>query len=227
MVRGQHDIYMRSEPSPTTVLVLSQAGVVQLLDNTTVGIADGVAVTGCPYGGTPILPTKSMATNILVIHAPISDVPIPMMPDYTDAKKFAEKHRDYQLILCGDIHRHFLIQTKYNTILNTGPMIRREATEYNFGHQPCFYLYDTETKELKREIIPHAPADQIMTRKHLETAKETQAIMVDFVERIRKTMDKEFPKIDVASNFARAMEGLDLPKSTKDLIMEVVDATGK
>jgi hypothetical protein len=219
---------MRSAVSSTAVHVLTEVGLIRLLDNKTVAMDTEVSVTGIPFGQDP-KPSRydGQTFNILVIHAPISDVPIPMMPEFMDARKFAEKHQDYQLILCGDIHRHFLIKTKYNTILNTGPMIRREATEYNFEHQPCFYLYDTETKELKREIIPHAPADQIMTRKHLETAKETQAIMVDFVERIRKTLDKEFPKIDVTSNFERAMEVLDLPKSTKDLIMEVVDATGK
>jgi len=230
MVRGQHDIYMRSDIAPTTVLVLEQTGLIQLLDNKTTywtGTRIEIGITGVPFGQDPPSRPPVYDLNILVIHAPIADIPIPGMPEFVDARKFAEKNKGYDLILCGDIHRHFLIKTKYNTILNTGPMIRREATEYNFQHQPCFYLFDTETRELRREIIPHAPADLIMTRKHLEAAKETEGMMVDFIERVRKTLDQGSPGVDVTANFKRAMDAMDLPKTTRELIMEVVDATGK
>jgi len=234
MVRGQHDTYMRSETSPSVVLVLAKVGLVRLLDRSTVVSVEGlgdkhpkIALVGVEFGKNPPLPTPKTGPRILIIHAPIADIPIPGMPEFVDAKKFADKHREYDLILCGDIHRHFCFQTKHNIILNTGPMVRREATEYNFSHQPCFYLYDTDSGELRKEIIPHAPAEQVMERKHLEMAKETEGMMVDFIARVRKTMEEESPGVDVNANFKRIMAKMDLPKTTKELILEVVDATGK
>ena len=234
MVRGQHDMYMRSEVSPSVALVLAKAGLVRLLDRGTglsgigsKGDDPKITLVGVDFGKNPTLPTPKTGPKILVIHAPISANPIPMMPEWIEAKKFAEKHRDFDLILCGDIHQHFCFKTKYNIILNTGPMLRREATEYNFEHHPCFYLYNTDTGDLRKEIIPHAPAEQVMERKHLEMAKETEGMMVDFIARVQKTLEQESPGVDVTANFKLIMGKMDLPKTTKDLILEVVDATGK
>lgn len=216
VVRGQHDMYMHSPEAPTTVSLFHDLGSVNLVEGS---FWDG-ELDGVRWGGEV---PKSSKAKILVIHAPIAEAPVFDRHDYIDARGFAEKHKNYDLIVCGDIHRHFCIKTKWNVILNCGPMMRREAVEYNFRHEPCFYVWDTDSKELVREVIPHAPAEEVLSRIHIEEQQEIKSLLSDFVEKVKKTLGSDSPGVDVMSNFKRAIEKVDLPGSTKRLIMEVVN----
>jgi DNA repair exonuclease SbcCD nuclease subunit len=221
-------MYMHSPDSAATIMMLKELNHISLaeINGAVVGSAtEPLIITGVRWGAqVPKDPPRaSRAPHVMIIHAPIAEAPVFERHDYIDARGFAEKHRGYDLILCGDIHRHFCVRTKWNVIVNTGPMMRREATEYNFIHEPCFYVWDTETKELIREIIPHRPAEEILSRKHLEVQQDIKTLLSDFVEKVKKTLSKEAPGVDVMANFKRAFETLDLPASTKELIMEVVN----
>jgi hypothetical protein len=235
MVRGQHDMYMHSPEAVTTITALKWFEHVEIMEGRGLGIGtdqphNPVWMTGIRYGedhhSIPP-PEKNQHPHILVVHAPIAESPVFERHDYIDARGFAEKNRSYDIILCGDIHRHFCIKTKWNTILNTGPMMRREATEHNFKHEPCFYWFDTDTGKLEREIIPHRNSEEILTREHLEEQKEIKVLLDDFVNSIRKTLSSESPGVDVMANLERALKSTDIPQSTKKLIQEVVDAASK
>lgn len=231
MVRGQHDMYMHSTDSPGTVIALNEFNQIKIVEGAGLKLWNDLPtlplrpiITGVPWGGeVPKAPEKGKRASILVIHAPIAEAPVFDRHDYINARGFAEKHRNYDLIVCGDIHRHFCIRTKWNVILNCGPMMRREATEYNFRHEPCFYVWDTDSKELVREVIPHAPAEEVLSRVHIEEQQEIKSLLSDFVEKVKRTLSKDSPGVDVMSNFKRAIEKVDLPGSTKRLIMEVVN----
>lgn len=230
MVRGQHDMYFHSPDASAIIQVLNRLDLVNLVEANPGMIypltgVSGFSITGVRWGESEKVgpPISKQKINILVIHAPIAEAPVFERHDYIDARSFAEKHKEYDLILCGDIHRHFCIKTKWNTILNTGPMIRREATEYNFRHEPCFYLYDTDTRELTRHVIPHEPAGKVLSRQHIDDQQEIKSLLSDFVEKVKKTLSKESPGVDVMANFKRAIAAVDLPESTKELIMEVVN----
>ena len=231
MVRGQHDMYFHSPDSSSTVQILDKLELVGLVEaNPGVLVGSEVSIAGIRWGEVEKInrPVAKQKTNILVIHAPIAEAPVFEKHDYIDARSFAEKHQEYDLILCGDIHRHFCIKTKWNTLLNTGPMIRRDVGEYNFRHEPCFYIYDTTTKELTKQIIPHEPAEKVLSRQHLDGQQEIKSLLSDFVEKVKQTLSKESPGVDVMANFRRAIATVDIPQSTKALIMEVVnDQNGK
>lgn len=218
-IRGQHDMYMHSPDAPATVSILDHFNKLHIIEGIDEHYTDGY-IEGVRWGGEV---QKSSKAKILVIHAPIAEAPVFDRHDYIDARGFAEKHRNYDLIVCGDIHRHFCIRTKWNVILNCGPMMRREAVEYNFRHEPCFYVWDTDSKELVREVIPHAPAEEVLSRVHIEEQQEIKSLLSDFVEKVRKTLGSDSAGVDVMSNFKRAIEKVDLPASTKRLIMEVVN----
>jgi hypothetical protein len=51
-------------------------------------------------------------------------------------------------------------------------MLRLEATDYNAKHEPCFYVYETVTNEIHKEVIPHKPADEVLDFSHLQTAQQ-------------------------------------------------------
>ncbi len=223
MVRGQHDMYMHSPDSATTVTALKEFDRIDIVEDQAVRMFPELYVTGVRWGADPPKEKKVNYPHILLIHAPIAEAPVFDRHDYINARGFAEKYKNYDLIVCGDIHCHFCIRTKWNVILNCGPMMRREATEYNFRHEPCFYIWDTDSKELIREVIPHAPAEEVLSRVHIEEQQEIKSLLSDFVEKVKKTLSSDSPGVDVMSNFKRAIEKVDLPGSTKRLIMEVVN----
>jgi len=135
-VAGQHDVYMYNEETKdnTTLGVLAKAGLVHILNEHPVEIRN-VRIYGASHGQEIPVPDDGLV-NILVVHEPIAMEWAGV--DYIDAEVFLKEHKEYDYILCGDIHRKFLIQKNGRTILNTGPMVRRSATEYNFKHAPGF-----------------------------------------------------------------------------------------
>jgi len=183
-VFGQHDTYMHSEATrkKTNLGILTSTYAHVLSEMPFVIPKAGVKIYGTSYGGIVPEPEIDNLENILVIHAPISDKGVWHGHEYMDAKWFLGVHTGYRLILCGDIHRHFLIQDGNRSILNTGPLLRYDASEYNITHEPCYYILDTETWELTRNIVKHEPGEKVLNREQIEITKEKQ----DTIESAKK-----------------------------------------
>jgi len=160
--------------------------------------------------------------NILVLHAPISDKAIYVGQDYISAKKFLRLHPGYDLILCADIHRHFVVSEGDRFLVNTGPILRLEANEYNFEHLPKIGIYDTVTRGLTFELIPCEPAEKILSREHLEIKSETQQMLDDFIESVK---DKSVVKTKFEDNLWEFIRLNSIEKTVEELIREVIDAT--
>lgn len=186
LVKGQHDsFYHQMGNHRTTTGVLISSGIVTLLDSKPINIGDEINIYGCSYGEEiPEILNKSFF-NILVIHAPIGDKPYGNF-EYSDAKRFLKKHKQYDLILCGDVHEKFIIEDKNRIICNTGVMLRHEASKQMMEHKPCFFVYHIDTNKIKEIIIPALPSDQVLSRDHLERKKERESNFEDFINNIQK-----------------------------------------
>ena len=188
-IAGQHDTYLyQQEAKPTTALgALERAGLVRMLNRELINQIPfgelGWSIRGVSYGQEiPRLEYRESG-EVLVIHAMITDRPLwPGQEDYTDAGKFLDKYMDYDLILCGDAHRYFMIIGEDGRIIcNTGPILRREASEGMFEHHPGFFVYDTETRDIVWEEIPHEPAEDVLSRKHIERKEERNEMLECFM----------------------------------------------
>ncbi len=192
-IYGQHDTYLYSEETryATMLGALIRAGKIRHLYNepTTIMINDkkiSYSAYGCNYGEdvpSPFL-TKD-GINILVIHAPIADEALWEGQDYLDAEKFLRANRGYKIILCGDIHQKFIIEDKGRYIVNCGPMIRREATEYNLQHHPGFWVWNIKSEKMTWQEIPHEPAEMVLTRDHIELQDEKTEMLDDFIKSVK------------------------------------------
>lgn len=183
-VYGQHDTYLYSEKTrPNTMLgVFENAGLVKILGSDptyypaiNLKHKKAFAFYGCHYekGRLKIPKPKNSADfNILVIHAPITKRALWHSQKYMDAKKFLVEHESYDIIHCGDIHRTFFLSHNGRTILNSGPMVRLTAEKYSFQHMPSFFWYDSNGSFGKVQI-PHKPADEVLTRDHIERKATT------------------------------------------------------
>lgn len=224
-IRGQHDTLYRDRDvgSMTNFNTLVNAGFIRVLGADPAPIAPMVDLYGCQYGEEiPKVEDKSIQ-NILVIHKEISDTKLPGV-DYVDAKGFLKHHKDFQIILCGDIHRKFMIQDRKGRIIcNTGPMLRTTADIYNISHTPCIFVYDTKTMRITEEKYPRAlDGELVISRSHLERNEtfslEDSEVLKEFIESMKNASTK---KIDVNENIYIILKSLDDDLLTR-LVEEII-----
>jgi DNA repair exonuclease SbcCD nuclease subunit len=185
----RHDTYLYSNETraATNLGILERSGLVKILDKKPVPLVGSnlenlIHVYGASYGEElPEVKYKGKF-NILVIHAPITDSSI---IGGMDADDFLLTNSDYDLILCGDIHRKFAMSCKSKKglrwIVNTGPMLRDSADLYNFDHEPCFAIFDTDSRSIEWAVIPHKAAEEVLSRNHLDRKADTVAMLDDFI----------------------------------------------
>jgi len=242
-VYGQHDSYMRSrENRPATTLgVLAKAGLVYILGSEPIytpwlalqpsgpkWVEGQWEIYGAGWEEAVPTPAPSDNKKILVRHAPISTEPIYVDHQYIDAMQTLEQLKQFDIILCGDIHRSFHIQKGHRHILNTGPVFRYKADEYNMKiHSPSFIALDMFTGGVEWFEIPHEPAENVLTRDHIPQVDQTD-IMIGFMDLlVRASMDKETRVVNIARAVQIALRNPDVPRDVADLMRDVMDTVAK
>jgi hypothetical protein len=156
--------------------------------------------------------------NVLVIHAPIADHEVYPGGEFINAEKFLDKN-DFDMILCGDIHRELRIIKKSKILVNTAPMLRIEAEEYNLNRKPYFLIYDSQLWNLVDEIeFPAKSGREVLTRKHIESEKKINEMLKDFVESLQD--DGEVGEVDIIARLMKKVEKA--PKEVKEIIIEIM-----
>lgn len=226
-IYGQHDTYLYNEESRsyTSLGILAAAGLVEILGSTCWHIGDkgkGVAVWGTSYGANiPKVEGWQLNVKVLVIHKEISNGPIwAGERDYTEAAKFLELYKEYDLILCGDAHQKFLHKKGKRVICNTGPLLRREASIEMMEHKPGFWVYETENCSTKWVEIPHKPADEVLSREHIEDKQEANEMLQAFIQAIKTGGQKG---LSLQDNLLRLMQDNDIEPEVRILLSEVTN----
>jgi len=223
---GQHDSYKRAnvEDSPTVLSILNKAGLVEILDKEPVKIKN-IFLYGCGWEKeVPEVKDKN-AFNILVIHSSISTKSIFPKQNFEQHKYFLRKHPDFNLILAGDIHRFFLYKNKKNRIiLNTGPFLRLEATEYNLTHKPLFYIFDTTTTKLEKTLIPCRPGIAVLDRTKIESKKLEEKILEKFIGSINSV---SVEKKNIKGFIIKEMKKSTLSRGAKIILLSLLDGRYK
>jgi DNA repair exonuclease SbcCD nuclease subunit len=175
----------------------------------------GVRIYGCHIGQEVPEVVDHEWLNILVIHAPISD-------DHPYAKynaeEFLKEHSDYDLILCGDIHKKFVIEKEGRIICNTGPMIRKTVKEWE--HAPCYFEYDTTDRTLIECEIPHEPAEDVLSHEHIEAEEKRQEMLGEFVTKVKS---KKMESTKIEKNIQTFCEQNEISTKTQDILAEVMN----
>lgn len=228
-VFGQHDTYFYSTETKdrTSLGILVKAGLFMPLSIDKPVIVQGVALYGANFGQNLCdLKRSREGYTIGVIHHSISDKPLWPGHQFTPADKYLEDNPDYDFILVGDIHRRFEVKSKDGRqLINTGPMLRREATEYNFDHKPSVYLLDTEDPKKSKWIeIPHKPANQVLSRDHIERKAEADNLLDEFVKAIGTDDVDGVSFIENLMAFSKANK---VDQKVMDVIAKFVERTNR
>ncbi len=230
-INGQHTLFMRNKNINKTIFGILQyliidTGYPQELFHQMFSygdcIGDNVYLYGNNYGDgyKDIKVRNKDAINILVTHDSIGNKSLYPGHNITKAENFLATFKDFQIILCGDIHYPFFIQQKGRVILNTGCLLRQKRIAEDMNRKPHFYTYNTETNKWKKYYVPILPVEQtfdLISKK--EESSEQGAIMIEFVEKLKQ---KEGVGIEYLKNLKLFMEENEVSKETKELIWEVL-----
>ena len=221
-VAGQHDVYMYNETSKsaTSLGILAETKLVAILNDKPLCLNKNIHLYGCSYGQEiPEIKNKDLIT-ILVIHAPIAESAAWPGQGYMDALTFLKKH-PFDIIVCGDIHQSFHKIYKGRHIINTGPMIRKEATAYNFLHKPGIFTYDISKEEMNWVEIPHKPAEEVLSRAHIEYENEANSILNEFISSINNSEIDEGS--DFVENLWKFVKQNNISQNVIDVLSEVIN----
>lgn len=205
---GQHDTYLYSETSRSATITgsLAKGGLLHILTATPT-LIEGIEVVGASFGEPVPEPPREGRNTILVVHAPISTRELWPGHKYNSAVVYSKRH-PYDLILCGDIHRKFrtIVGTKNKKYcVNTGPLLRREAKEYNFKHKPGFALWTPEaTSPLKFINVPCKPATDVLTVEASNTEKKIQRTLNDLAGGLKQA--NATPNVNIMENLERVLQ---------------------
>jgi DNA repair exonuclease SbcCD nuclease subunit len=186
-VMGQHDSYLYSEATRdyTSFGILHKANLIwDVSKKAFSNHREKYYIQGASYGQEVPNPVDDYF-NVLVIHKSISDEPLFPGHDYSDAKRFLKEH-NFDLIVCGDVHRTFMKSINGRAILNSGPMLRLEASEAMLNHKPGFWVYDVFSSGPPKWIeIPHEPADKVLSRDHIINKNDINNMLNNFIESVK------------------------------------------
>lgn len=224
-IPGQHDTYMRSpiDEAPTTMGVLIKAGLIHLLSSKATVFEDfeGERIKVYGAGWREKIPIMSGSEKkILVAHASVAEGALFPGHNYIDLYNFLSWEVNSGVILVGDVHRKFQAEVDGRIILNTGPLIRREASEYNMTHDPGFFLYDTRNEgSIEHIVVPHKSADEVFSRIKKKEVNEERKI--DLRETIAIIKDLQGDRsINIKNIVAKALESNKISDFAKKVIME-------
>ncbi len=192
-ILGQHDLYFRNSiVQETSIGILKVWNGVQILGSTPTQISPDykIHIYGCSYGDEVPEIIDPTANNILVIHRMITDRPMWVgQTDYTDASYFlAKEAKGFDVVLCGDAHRKFLIQSSSGKIIcNTGPLLRLEASQEMLEHKPCIFVYDSDLHKIEEIEVPHRPSEDVLSTTHIERKKEFEVMLTSFIDTVKNT----------------------------------------
>lgn len=216
-VYGQHDTYMYSEQTRdrTNLGVLAMTKRARILSPRPV-LYNGVRFYGASWGQEVPKPRDRRKTNVLVTHAPIGPAVYPGH-ETTSAGRFLRKHDRFDFILCGDVHRSFFKKSSGRSIVNTGPLVRKWADRATRKHTPNFVVWDSDTGNTRRFIIPHGNAQEVISTDHLE--REDQTDNTDLINEFVAAMDEyEDPEVNTTVMLREVMDRMNISAEAREVI---------
>ena len=182
---GQHDKYMRTKNESSTNLLIKLDQMTKLSENPIK--VENFYLYGCDFEEE--VPKPNTKNNILVIHDSITTKELVIKNvEFKEAEDFLLKHKEYDIIICGDIHRRFFLEINGRVIMNSGPILRKDASNYFLDYKPSFFFYDKTKKKISLIEIPHKK--NVISRTHLEL-KEKREKNINFdIGENTKNIDK-------------------------------------
>jgi len=212
---GQHDMrYRRKENTALGILIACKAVTVE---NT---LYPGVIIYHC--GWEEEIPKPSghgKNINILLIHKMIvQDSPLwHGQEGYITADNFLRNHPEYDLVVSGDNHSSFLVNTNGQTLINCGSLMRSTISQVE--HRPVVYIYDTKSMKITKHFIPIKPINSVMNLDLVEETKERNLKLEAFMERLDRNNNTV---LDFEENTLQLLKNKEIKSEVEGLVKEIL-----
>lgn len=147
VVPGQHDMLwhtLKFIDNKTCLGILNKSNfITMLIDQTKPYIFNDLVIWPCPYGTQPIRQERMKnKINILVWHNMVINKGEELWQEQKAlvSGKLLRQYKEYDLILTGDNHCHFIESYNGRFLLNSGSMMRMKTNQKD--HKPCVFRWD-------------------------------------------------------------------------------------
>jgi len=218
-VYGQHDANYHSDITNTPLAVLEMAGLVKV-PNPSIDI-DDVCVCGMNYWADKTPKPSAHATySILVCHKMVSDSDYwHGHVEYINAKAMLEGLQQFDLIITGDNHKTFTVQSNHRWLINPGSLTRIKTDQ--FDHKPAVFIVE-HTGEVTKYHVPIQSPEEVLDVTAKQKSKESeyaQRMRMEFIKRLGK-LRSEVIDLDYISMLKKALK--EEPRMVREFFEEKI-----
>jgi len=177
-------IFSSKKISMPAVHALDEEGIIQYKRKTIQ--CSNMNIIGFPWGSTPKnIKTKAEKgkVNVAIAHCMVykKEEEWPGMVA-EKAKMLLRKLKNYDLIVTGHNHKAFTEELNGRILVNPGSIFRAHADQ--FEHRPRVYLYYSETNTIEKIYIPIKPAEEVLSKAHIEKKENKEKRKSSFVRKL-------------------------------------------
>lgn len=128
------------------------------------------------------------------------------------AKQIVEKYSEFDLILTGHNHETFV----QDNLVNPGSIMRSSANQID--HEPCIFLWYTETNTIEKIVIPHDK--NVISREHLDRVEQKDKRIQAFVNKLNTDWKVD---VDFRSNLERFFAENEINRNIENIIWKSLE----
>jgi len=223
-VPGQHDMrYHNSDIRNTPMGVLISSKAINILGPTEPRILIDPGSRIIFYGSgwnedIPEIKDFPDFIHIWVTHRMVIDEKL--WEGQTDYEKgdLLLKRTKFDLIVTGDNHKSFYYKKDDRWLINCGSLMR--STIDQISHDPCIWMYDTETREAVKASLGATPIQEVMKIDEIEEEKEKNEQLLAFVEGLKE--DTELEGVNFKKNLYSFINTNKVESEIKEMIEEIL-----
>lgn len=170
-VYGQHDLRYRIKGNTALDAIATSCKNIEI-----------ESVTVCSVSYNNAIPDKAKeSSDILLIHGMILQEKIwSGQEEYSDAVSFLRSNK-FHLVVSGDNHQPFIVDSKVmkKHLFNCGALMRNKIDQID--HKPFIILFNTDTKEYEKIMIPIEPAEKVFNIEKAVREKEKNENLDAFI----------------------------------------------
>lgn len=223
-VPGNHDLPQHNFDllEKSSLAVLQSAKITHVLNTGSTKPAKGLSfdLYGFPWGSIP-LPIKNEGgrRGVALLHKLTwhKEKPYPDCKE-SNAETLLKEMKGYDLIVTGDNHSSFMVESRGRKLLNPGSMMIMTADQIEYI--PKYFLWNAETNDISPREYPGERGDLIVSREHIKSTEKASKRIDSFVRRLAN--DKEL-SLSFEANMERFLSANKVDPSIKQIIHEVME----
>jgi DNA repair exonuclease SbcCD nuclease subunit len=229
-VPGQHDLRYHTRGLSNTPIGVLEAHKILKIPTIDCPIEfKGHVIYGCGWGDDEdlreLVDNFSVKNDILLIHRMITKdkALFEGQEDYIGAKAFLRRY-PFKLVLSGDNHNRHITQTKNQTLINAGSMMR--LTRGQIDYTPRLYFYDTDTSEISFTEIPCEPFEDVFDITKIEDDLKTEDRKQELDDFMR-TINIDRSEIKFPLILHQVQEKIQPDKKVSDILDDIMEEAMK